>query len=341
MSRLKVALFEDKLWVFRSGIDTAFRHQQKALRLVGVEVTTELAPTADAVHINWYTPLSWWVLQQAKRRGQKVVVVAHTGNDIEGNVGGTRAMRDAIKRYVGRLYSSADMVVAVSEYLKDTLKAPPFGVTAPMVVIHNGVDRECFRFSEENRKKARARLGVSGPVVACVAQVLWRKGVRDFLEVARRMPEVRFLWFGPMSASWLSNGFEMSRLMRRKPENVTFTGFVEDIEVALAAADVFFFPSHEENQAIAVCEAASLGLPLVARPLPAYKGWLLDRPRAAALFATDNEGFVEAIERLLDDRTLRTEIVQEGLKVAEENDLCVTGQRFLDAYRDILHVGDD
>jgi glycosyltransferase involved in cell wall biosynthesis len=77
------------------------------------------------------------------------------------------------------------------------------------------------------------------------------------------------------------------------------------------------------------------------RPLPAYKGWLLDRPRAAALFATDNEGFVEAIERLLDDKVLRAEIVQEGLKVGEENDLCVTGQRFLDAYRDILLVGDD
>lgn len=329
---MRVSLFKDRAWIFKSGIDTAWRQQRVALGLVGVDATPEFDPSADVVHINWYSPVSWLVLERARRRGQKVVVFAHTGNDVHGTVGGPMAVENSIKRYISRFYQSGDVLVAVSEYLKDTLERPPFSVTKPIHVIHNGVDRERFTFTEEARAEARARSRAKGPVVACSAQVIPRKGVADFLEVARLMPSCTFHWYGPLAASWLSNGLQMSRMINLRPPNVEFHGFVKDINTVLCGADVFFFPSYEENQSIAILEAASLGLPIVARPIPSYRGWFADRTPAPALFAESPEGFARAIATILDSTSVRDSLVAGAKSVAAENDLRIIGRQFLDLY---------
>lgn len=55
--------------------------------------------------------------------------------------------------------------------------------------------------------------------------------------------------------------FETTRLVRAAPENRTFTGYVEDIRGAFAAGDVFFWPSKNENEGMALLEAMACGKP--------------------------------------------------------------------------------
>ncbi|MCL7417516.1 MAG: glycosyltransferase family 4 protein, partial [Halalkalicoccus sp.] len=65
------------------------------------------------------------------------------------------------------------------------------------------------------------------------------------------------------------------RLIDESPENCTFTGFIDDIRGAYAAGDVFFFPTHEENEGIALLEAMSTGHPVVVRDIETFS-WLED-----------------------------------------------------------------
>ena len=65
-------------------------------------------------------------------------------------------------------------------------------------------------------------------VVVGVGQVQQRKGVLDFVEVARRLPHVKFIWAGGFSFGKITDGFkELTKVMENPPSNVKFLGIVE------------------------------------------------------------------------------------------------------------------
>ena len=86
--------------------------------------------------------------------------------------------------------------------------------------------------------------------------ILKRKGIEDFVEVARRMPDVRFIWLGSIN-KWI-----IPRKIRRivekdHPSNVEFPGYFKGavFQGAMTDSDAFFFPSYEETEGIVVLEA--------------------------------------------------------------------------------------
>jgi glycosyltransferase involved in cell wall biosynthesis len=117
------------------------------------------------------------------------------------------------------------------------------------------------------------RFDLTPPVVFVVGHVIKRKGLETFVETARRMPDVDFAWFGPLDLPL--KGRSTRRLIERSPANCTFTGYVEDVRAAYAAGDVFFCPTREENEGIALLEAMVAGKPVVVRDIEAFE-WLAD-----------------------------------------------------------------
>ena len=113
-------------------------------------------------------------------------------------------------------------------------------------------------------------------MVISVGHTIARKGLLDFLELARRMPEVRFLWFGWTDPRLLPR--EINDALDAAPDNVMFPGYVdrEQLREAYCGADVFAFLSHEETEGIVVLEALACGIPTVLRDIPVYEGWLED-----------------------------------------------------------------
>ena len=82
-----------------------------------------------------------------------------------------------------------------------------------------------------------------------------------------------------------------------KPEN----GFLPaaDYYTKIKEAKILFAPSHEEGWGIAVCEAMSAGLPVVAYDLPAYRKIYPGAYSAVPCF--DHAMFAHAIARILND----------------------------------------
>ena len=83
-----------------------------------------------------------------------------------------------------------------TDYSRQLLES--YGLKKPVYSISNGVDTEFFKPDPAARSALRARygLGEEEKVVVSVGHMIARKGLPEFLELARRMPEARFLWFG-------------------------------------------------------------------------------------------------------------------------------------------------
>lgn len=135
-------------------------------------------------------------------------------------------------------------------------------------VLYNAVDVERMAAGTSIRQQ----LGIAPDdiVVGTVAQVIHRKGIDLVLEAARlllpRWKHLRFLVIGAPQVS----GDEFAEAMARNalaPDlrgRVEFLGRRMDVADLLASTDIFFLPTRAEPFGIAVIEAMSAGLPVVA-----------------------------------------------------------------------------
>ena len=245
---MKVLLYlEGKSVLEKSGIGRALQHQMHALDLAGIPYTTDVLGDYDVVHINTYGPRSLLLLHAAKRGNKKVIMHGHsTKEDFENSFIGSNLFAPLFGKYLTHMYKKADFIITPSEYSKQLIQS--YGVTTPMVAVSNGIDLP--KYKKDARKeevfKKYFKIEEGQKVVVCAGLYFRRKGIEDFVEVARRMPDVRFIWLGSINL-WL-----IPRKIRRlvlfdHPDNVEFPGYFKGavFQGAMSGADAFFFPSYE------------------------------------------------------------------------------------------------
>jgi len=331
----------------RSGIGTSVKHQRNALQQRGVEVVetpwrrpftngpgsvlSGAIEDADIVHCNAIGPGTLAVAHAARRADTPLVLHAHvTAEDFRGSFRLSNLLAGPLEMYLRRLYSLADVVCCPSEYTRRTLASYP--IDAPVRTVSNGVDSESLRGFESLRSPSRERFGLSGMGVFAVGNVFERKGVSTFCRLAQRT-SFDFAWFGPYERGPLA-----SRTVRRwtndPPANVTFTGWVDDIRGGYAAGDVFLFPTHVENQGIAVLEAMACGKPVVLRRLPVFEEYYT-HGEDCLLCETFAE-FRDALIRLRRNPALRERLGANARQTAQKHSLDRVGAELLDVYQELL-----
>jgi len=328
-----VCVYDDPTMYGVHGITAAVKQQKKALRKNGVEVKNKTKEPYDVIHINWPGPISFIKLKQAQRRGKMGVVFAHSGKDIEGGFTLSKYLETPFIKWLSLLYNAGDRVIAPSEYTKEMIAG--FGVDKDKTrVVSNGVDISKVEYSKEGREKYREKFDLTRPTVFVVGQVIPRKDVTTFVEVARALPQYQFIWYGHRMNRLFMFDREMDRAIKKSPENVQFTGYVEDISAAFSSGDLFFFPSKEENEGIVLLEAAALGLPIVTRDLPAYRGWMEDEENC--LKGETKEDFVRLIRKAMEDSDLRESLARKARKTAEDRRLENIGKDYIGIYEEFL-----
>jgi len=316
--------------LIEGGVKVSARQQRKALEKAGVPYSTTRDGDADVLHLNFPGPVSLANLLAAKARGRKVVVHCHSiGENIEGTYRFSRALAPAIEWYFTRVYASADRVVAVNEFMADRLAA--HGVTENVTVVSNGIDGEALD-GWESRTYADAPDDSSDPVVVNLAQVYEIKGVSDFVAVGERLPGTDFFWFGPQHDYLMPRGTK--RTLASAPATVRFPGFVDDKRDAFGFGDVFFFPTHRDNQPLSILEAAYCGKAIVTRDIPAFDGWL--EHGVNCLKGDSVDEFVRHVETLRDDPDLREELGENAQAMAAAHTLDVVGEELRTVYEDVL-----
>jgi len=170
----------------------------------------------------------------------------------------------AAKRMAGRGLSA---VIAVCEADARFLRKE-FGVPGGLLrVIPNGVEGYT---ALPPKQIARARLGLpAGPctIVGYAGALEAKKGVLDLVEAAGLLCEMGEMAESGVALAIAGEGSLAGELLRRGERlavPLRLLGPVESMEEFYAAVDIFALASHQEAMPLALLEAMSAGLPIVA-----------------------------------------------------------------------------
>ena len=288
--------------------------------------STQPSLDVDVVHFNLMGPQSAYYAKRARNRDIPVVIHTHiTAEDFGNSFRFTNLLSRPLRPYLERVYSLGDLLVCPSSYNEGIIRDYCDVKTR---VVSNGVDTEKLAGHESLREEYLDRFDLSPPVVFAVGHVIKRKGLETFIETARSLPDLDFVWFGPLDRSL--KGRPTKRLIDSAPANCSFPGYVDDIRGAYAAGDVFFFPTHEENEGIALLEAMVAGTPVVVRDIPTF-GWLEHETHCLKA----ESDFERAIDRLR-DADLREELGANAADLGSEFALTNVADDLQASYAEVL-----
>ena len=151
----------------------------------------------------------------------------------------------------------ADKILTVSKLMKKQL-VEKYGVKEEKIqVVYNAIDLNCY-------KKKKIEKPTKERIVLFVGRLTVQKGCDYFLETAKKVletkPNTRFVIVG--------TGDLMHELIQKSIDlginnNVTFTGFEEDVSSYYSIADVFVMPSVSEPFGLTALEAMACQAPVI------------------------------------------------------------------------------
>ncbi len=333
---MKVLLYTEGEKMFsKSGLGKAIKHQMRALEHENVEYTTNTKDDYDIIHINWYGPKSYFLAKKCRRKGKKVVYHAHsTEEDFKGGFIFSKQLAPLFKKWIIKCYSLGDIIITPTPYSKRLLEG--YGIKKKIVAISNGIELDKFQKNAELRKSFREKYNVKEDekVVIGVGLYIDRKGIVDFVELAKKMPQYRFIWFGysPLSAA----SKQVREAVNTKLDNLLFAGYVEQkyIIEAMNGCDLYLFPTFEETEGIPIIEACACKTPALIRDIPVFSEWLEDGKNVYK--AKDIKEFEEKIEKILNKKL--PDVTEEAYKVAQERDIKTVGKRLKEVYEEVMKM---
>ena len=269
------------------------------------------------------------------RAGTPVIRTVHHVDDFT-----TPALVDCQRRAI----HEPDQVLVVSRHWRDLLRSE-YGVDAR--VVHNGVDGRRFPPLEpEQRASLRHRVGaVDGRFLFLgVGGIEPRKGSVHLLEALAETK--RLVQPSPVLAVVGGHSFQDYAAYREAAlaalpgmglelgRDVVLLGTVPDDELAgwYGAADALAFPSLKEGWGLAVLEAMSAGLPVIATDIPVFREYLTDRRDALLVPPADSSRLAGAMQELISDEALRHTLVSGGRDVAARYTWDATAREHLEVY---------
>lgn len=333
---MKILLHSDKMKeIEKSGVGRAIIHQQEALKLNHVEYTLNPKEDYDIIHINTIFPESYLMGKKAKRKGKKVIFHAHsTEEDFRNSFILSNQVSPFFKSWLKTCYSSADYIITPTPYSKRLLEAYDLG--KPIVAISNGIDLKFYQKDERDRQDFRTQFGFSedDKVIMSVGLYLERKGITDFVEMARRMPEYKFIWFGHTNLNTVPAS--VKEAVTTKLDNLFFPGYIsrEELKKAYFGADLFLFMTREETEGIVLLEALACKIPTLIRDIPIYEGWFENGKNIYK--AITNDEFEIKIKGILEHQL--PDLTEQGYLEAQKRDIKEIGKELKEVYETVMEL---
>ena len=321
--------------VKNSGLGRAIEHQMTALENEKIEYTTNPKDDYDILHINTWFLKSYFVAKKAKKKGKKVVYHAHsTEEDYKNGFILAKQTSKLIKWWLIKCYSLGDVIITPTIYSKRLLENYKGLEKKKIYAISNGIDLEFFEANKKYGKEFREKYGYkdTDKVIVGIGLYIERKGIVDFVELAKRLPEYKFIWFGysPLAAATKP----VRRAVNTKLDNLVFAGYVEKewIRAGLNGCDLYLFPTLEETEGIPIIEAMACKTPSIVRDIPIFNEWLEDGVNMYK--AKDVDEFEVKIKKILNKEL--PDVTNNYRKTVEERDMKNIGKQLKEVYEDVL-----
>lgn len=301
------------------GVGSAYLEQVKlvsegAPELFDVKINS--MKKADIQHVHTVGPVNY-----LKMKGGKAPCVCYVHflpDTLDGSIQLPKALFAVFKKYVIKFYKSADYLIVVNPTFMDELEKYDIP-REKMVYIPNYVSKdEFYRKSSQERNLICEKYGIDKNkfVVIGVGQVQTRKGVLDFIEVAKQLKDIQFVWCGGFSFGKITDGYdELKEVVENPPANVKFLGIIPRTEMndMYNLSDVLFMPSYNELFPMAILEAVNLATPMVLRDLDLYRDILFEKYERG----TTNEEFACIIRKLHEDKEYYKSCEQHSKAISE------------------------
>jgi len=332
---MKVLLYTEGLkTVGKSGLGKAIKHQQKALEYENIEYTLDPKEDYDILHINTYFPKSYFLAKKAKKQGKKIVYHAHsTEEDFKDGFIFCRQISPLFKKWLIKCYSLGDVIVTPTPYSKRLLENYKGLENKKIYAISNGIEVEFFKKDKKLGEKFRKDYNIKKgeKVIIGIGLYIERKGIVDFVELAKRMPEYKFIWFGysPLAAATKP----VRDAVNTKLDNLIFAGYVERevIKSAMNGCDLYLFPTLEETEGIPIIEACACETDAIIRDIPIFEGWLEDGKNVYK--AKNIDEFEKKIKDFFSGKI--KSVAKKSYKLAKERDLKNIGKQLKKVYETV------
>ena len=333
---MKVLLYAEGLkTIGKSGLGKAIQHQMRALEDEKIEYTLNKKDDYDILHINTWFLKSYFVAKKAKRKGKKIVYHAHsTEEDYKNGFILAKQTSKLIKWWLIKCYSLGDVIVTPTIYSKKLLEGYKGLDNKKIYAISNGIDLDFFKADKKLGKEFREKYGYTkdDKVIVGIGLYIERKGIVDFVELAKRLPEYKFIWFGysPLAAATKP----VKKAVKTELDNLTFAGYVEKdmIRSALNGCDLYLFPTLEETEGIPIIEAMACKTPSIVRDIPIFDDWLIEGKNMYK--AKDVDAFESKIKKVLNNEL--PDLTKNYSKVVEERDMKNIGKQLKEVYEEVL-----
>lgn len=258
--------------------------------------------------------------------GVKCRVYVLRGLRLETATGRTRRLLRFTERVA---CGCAHTVVCVSDSLR--ARAIEIGLTpsAKALVVgagsSNGVELDRFRLDaalreEAGRTRERLRLDGSSPTVGFIGRLTRDKGIVELIDAFERLyeqdPSRRLLLVGDAES-----GDPLPRRTHDVLEShpgIVRTGFVSETAPYYQLMDVLCLPSYREGFPNAPLEAAAAGKPTVTTDATGARDSVVDGQTGLIVKLGDVEALTAALDRLLGDSKLCTEMGLQAQRRAAE-----------------------
>jgi len=251
---------------------------------------------APLVHVQTASRSSFWrksvVCLMARAAGRPYIVHLHGGGFsrfYEHECGPIR------RRLIRSTLAHAALVIALSqEWRERLLKICP---EARVEILHNAV-------SIPDRARSQPH---TSPTLLFLGHILPDKGiyelVKSFAAVAKRVPGLKLVLAGVGESEAVR---EQASLLGVS-ERMELPGWLgpEGKSAALAASTIFVLPSYHEGMPMALLEAMSWGMPVIATPVGGIPQIVKHEVNGLLVPPRDVAALTAAIERLLKDPALR------------------------------------
>lgn len=210
------------------------------------------------------------------------------------------------------------LIVGVSDY--DTKNLYGEKIKKNVRTVHNGIDEKSVLKADSFPVKTEKK------IVMTIARIAPPKNIQMFLDIAERLPEYQFVWFGGSpehTTDELSNVFKV-------PENVVLLGDVPNASSYIHFCDLFVLFSNFEGLPMTIIEAMSQKKAIVASNVGGIYE-LVDATNGA-LIENDVNTACEAIKRILGNSKIKVSMEEKSY---EKYTNSFTLEKMWSEYKDI------
>lgn len=339
---IKINMFSSAESVPGQGVGSAYRELINLLKSHFADTMAIRINKLSRSDISHYHTIDFWFYLSTflPGRGRKIGYVHFLPETLEGSILLHWPVKNIFYWYVMAFYKRMDHLVVVNPTFID--KLVELGVKRENVTyIPNFVTKEQFHQLPATQKQTlRVQHGFAQDdfIILGVGQIQERKGVFDFIELAKSNPQWQFVWVGGFSFGSITAGYdELKVVVEHPPANLSFPGIVDRkiINEYYNLASVFLLPSFAELFPMSALEAFSTGTPTVLRDLELYQAIIA----GYYLPAVDRTAMQSALEQIATDPALQEKLSVEALAASERYSADNVAEIWDDFYREQAKKG--